>query len=73
MQPPVRSLVLWFPDWPVTALTRDGGGLAGGVPLVPGRPVAVMERNLVTACSASARAEGVRRGQRRRDAQARCP
>ena len=20
---PVRSLVLWFPDWPVTALTRD--------------------------------------------------
>ena len=70
---PVRSLVLWFPDWPVTALTRDGGGLAGGVPLDPGPPVAVMERNLVTACSASARAEGVRRGQRRRDAQARCP
>ncbi|MDY0910871.1 DNA polymerase Y family protein [Microbacterium sp. CFBP9034] len=70
---PVRSLVLWFPDWPVTALTRDGGGLAGGAPLDPGQPVAVMERNLVTACSASARAEGVRRGQRRRDAQARCP
>ncbi|MCO5955084.1 DNA polymerase Y family protein [Microbacterium yannicii] len=36
-------------------------------------PIAVVERNLVVACSASARAEGVRRGQRRRDAQARCP
>jgi len=36
-------------------------------------PIAVVERNLVVACSAAARAEGVRRGQRRRDAQARCP
>ena len=36
-------------------------------------PIAVIEHNLVAACSASARAEGVRRGQRRRDAQARCP
>ncbi len=68
LQSPARSLVLWFPDWPVTALTRDGA-----TPLDRALPVAVMERNLVTACSASARAEGVRRGQRRRDAQARCP
>ncbi|MHC2998787.1 DNA polymerase Y family protein [Microbacterium sp. HJ5] len=73
VESPVRSLVLWFPDWPVTALTRDGGGLVGGVPLDPARPVAVLEHNLVAACSTSARAEGVRRGQRRRDAQARCP
>ncbi len=65
---PVRSLVLWFPDWPVTALQREGGA-----PHDRARPVAVVERNLVAACSASARAEGVRRGQRRRDAQARCP
>ena len=144
---PVRSLVLWFPDWPVTALEREAGAAAerpgtvreaagerpgaesgaageppgtetdavGETPLtgrqrvgadsgavrgsgaerasgaVPGRgagpgagqapgvgrgarhPIAVVERNLVVACSASARAEGVRRGQRRRDAQARCP
>ena len=63
---PVRSLVLWFPDWPVTALEREAGPEAA-------RPVAVVERNLVVACSASARTEGVRRGQRRRDAQARCP
>lgn len=60
--------MLWFPDWPVTALTRDGAE-----PLDAALPVAVMERNLVAACSAAARAEGVRRGQRRRDAQARCP
>ena len=69
---PVRSLVLWFPDWPVTAIAREAGaGVAGDA---GGRhPLAVVERNLVVACSASARADGVRRGQRRRDAQARCP
>ncbi|MDN3497564.1 hypothetical protein QL996_16610, partial [Planococcus sp. APC 4015] len=129
MESPVRSLVLWFPDWPVTALTRTADvsrpdaaapgaarlgapppeppssviagfdptqrgiaafetarpdaaapgvaspgatppGLAG---LDPARPIAVVESNLVVACSAAARAEGVRRGQRRRDAQSRCP
>ncbi|MEV6273797.1 DNA polymerase Y family protein [Nocardia sp. NPDC051832] len=37
------------------------------------RPVAVLHGNRVVACSAVARAEGVRRGLRRRDAQARCP
>jgi protein ImuB len=69
---PVRSLVLWFPDWPVTAIAREAGTVAQDD---AGRrhPLAVVERNLVVACSASARAEGVRRGQRRRDAQARCP
>ncbi|MDE0547100.1 DNA polymerase Y family protein [Microbacterium sp. C7(2022)] len=65
---PVRSLVLWFADWPVTALALDGPD-----PLNPQRPIAVVENNAVIACSAAARAEGVRRGQRRRDAQARCP
>ena len=67
---PVRSLVLWFPDWPVTALTRDA---SRSVPLDASLPIAVMAANAVVACSAAARAEGVRRGQRRRDAQARCP
>ncbi len=81
---PVRSLVLWFPDWPVTALTRAAPSepvrnararvlAEETVPLDPVRPIAVIEANLVIACSAAARAEGVRRGQRRRDAQARCP
>ncbi|WP_345799812.1 DNA polymerase Y family protein [Microbacterium sp. AZCO] len=63
---PVRSIVLWFPDWPVTALAREGA-------VDPAAPVAVFEHNEVVACSPAARAEGVRRGQRRRDAQARCP
>lgn len=65
MEGPVRSLVLWFPDWPVTALLRDGGAEPG--------PIAIVHDNTVVACSASARADGVRRGQRRRDAQARSP
>ena len=68
---PVRSLVLWFPDWPVTALLRDTGTGPSAYGL--DEPIAVVERNLVVACSAAARAEGVRRGQRRRDAQAACP
>lgn len=71
MASPARSLVLWFPDWPITAL--HGAAIDGLPPVDPGRPVAVIERNLVAACSAAARAEGVHRGQRRRDAQARCP
>ncbi|CAN7347923.1 DNA polymerase Y family protein [Microbacterium sp. LjRoot45] len=65
---PVRSLVVWVPDWPIIALTRDGID-----PPDPGLPIAVFEKGMVLACSAAARAEGVRRGQRRRDAQARCP
>lgn len=36
-------------------------------------PVAVIEHGAVVACSAAARAEGVRRGQRRRQAQSRAP
>lgn len=62
----VRVLALWSPDWPVTAAAR-----AAHVP--PHRPAAVFVANRVLACSATARAQGVRRGLRRRDAQARCP
>lgn len=63
---PVRTMVLWLPDWPVTALAREGV-------VDPAASVAVFEANEVVACSAAARAEGVRRGLRRRDAQARSP
>ena len=63
---PVRVLALWSPDWPVTAAAR-----AAGVP--PHRPAAVFVANRVLACSAVARAQGIRRGLRRREAQARCP
>ncbi|MCX6466014.1 MAG: DNA polymerase Y family protein, partial [Pseudonocardiales bacterium] len=66
MSVPVRVLALWSPDWPVTAAAR-----AAGVP--PHRPAAVVVANRVLACSAVARAQGVRRGLRRREAQARCP
>ncbi|PJJ72177.1 protein ImuB [Diaminobutyricimonas aerilata] len=65
---PVRSLVLWCPDWPVVALSR-----AGDTRVHPDEPVALVEANRVVACSAAARREGVRRGQRRREAQSRCP
>jgi protein ImuB len=62
----VRVLALWSPDWPVTA-----AALAAHVP--PHRPAAVIVANRVLACSAVARTQGVRRGLRRREAQARCP
>ncbi len=65
----MRSLVLWFPDWPVTAFLRDSA--AQDAP--SDAAIAVVEKNLVVACSTAARDEGVRRGQRRRDAQTRCP
>jgi protein ImuB len=58
----VRTLVVWCPDWPV---------VAAGLP--PGTPVAVVHANRVVACSPAARDDGVRRGQRRREAQGRCP
>lgn len=61
-----RVLALWCPDWPVVAATS-----AEGVP--EHRPAAVVAANRVLACSAVARAQGVRRGLRRREAQARCP
>ncbi len=60
-----RAIVLWCPDWPVTATMH-------AKELPSDAPVALVERNLVFACSAAARAEGVARGLRIREAQARC-
>lgn len=57
-----RIVTVWFPDWPVTA--------AGFAPDVP---AAVMAANRVVARTPAAAAEGVVVGQRRRQAQARCP
>lgn len=54
--------VVWCPDWPV---------VSWGVPL--DEPAAVFVANRVVACSPAAREEGVVIGQRRRDAQGRCP
>ncbi|MFJ9111281.1 DNA polymerase Y family protein [Streptomyces sp. NPDC102283] len=58
----VRVAVVWVPDFPVLACGAQDGG-----------PVAVAHRGAVVACSASARAAGVRRHMRLRTAQARCP
>ncbi|WP_452624747.1 DNA polymerase Y family protein [Prauserella flavalba] len=63
---PPRMLVLWCPDWPVVA-----AGVAAGLPAH--LPAAVFAANRVVACSAIARAAGVRRDMRRREAQSRCP
>jgi protein ImuB len=57
-----RMLVVWCPDWPV---------VAAGAP--PDSLTAVVHANRVVACSPAARAEGVRPGLRRREAQGRCP
>ena len=61
-----RVLALWCMDWPAVSAAAAAG-------LAPTVPVAVTLANRVIACSASARAGGVRRGLRRREAQARCP
>ncbi|HEV7980231.1 DNA polymerase Y family protein [Amycolatopsis sp.] len=66
MSLPVRMLVLWCPDWPAVA-----AGAAEGVPAH--LPAAVFSANRVVACTAVARSAGVRRGMRRREAQAKCP
>lgn len=58
----IRMAVVWCPDWPV---------VAWGIPLA--EPAVVVVGNRVVASSPAARREGVALGQRRRDAQGRCP
>jgi protein ImuB len=61
-----RVFGVWCPDWPAVAAAAE-------MDLSPDRPVAVLRSGRVIACSAAARAVGVRREMRKRDAQARCP
>jgi protein ImuB len=61
-----RLLVLWVPDWPVAAHAQAER-------LPASAALALIEKGEVFACSAVARAEGVRRGMRQREAQSRCP
>lgn len=61
-----RTLVIWCPDWPAVAGARQAGASASD-------PVAVFHANRVQTCTAAARSEGIKVGQRRRDAQSRCP
>lgn len=65
-EPGVRRFVVWCPDWPVVAAVAGAG-------VSPLQPAAVFHANRVLACSEPARAAGVRRGMRRREAQGRCP
>jgi len=65
-----RSMVLWIPDWPILASLRVAPlGVKDSAEDVP---LALIDRGVVFACSASARIEGVQRGLRVREAQARC-
>ena len=59
---PVRTMSIWVPDWPLVAAGVD-----------PATPAAVFVANRVVACTAAARAAGVRRHMRRREAQSRAP
>lgn len=61
-----RLMVLWVPDWPVVVHARFHR-----IPL--GAPIALLDKGAVIASSAAARDDSVRRGMRRREAQARCP
>ena len=61
----VRTMVLWSPDWPITAVVREES-------LSPTAAIALIEKGMVFACSKAARAEGVTRGLRVREAQSRC-
>lgn len=60
--PGLRMTVVWCPDWPI---------IAWGIPL--DEPAIVTVANRVVATSPAARADGVALGQRRREAQSRCP
>ncbi|MER3392465.1 MAG: DNA polymerase Y family protein, partial [Microcella pacifica] len=60
-----RTIVAWVPDWPILAAVREGLVTAG-------QAVAVVQQNRILACSTAARAQGVRAGQRRREAQSLC-
>ena len=62
----MRVLVVWCPDWSVVAALREAEQPAT-------LPAAVLAAGVVEVCNGPAREEGVRRGQRRRDAQSRCP
>lgn len=62
-----RIVALWFPDWPIQAarIEEHDGQLHG--------PVVVVRQHKVHVCSAEARALGIQRGMKLRQAQALAP
>jgi len=65
-----RTGCVWCPDWPVIAARQRADDLRNRAVIVRER---VGSRDIVRCASAEARAEGVTRGMRRREAEARCP
>lgn len=73
-----RALVFWVPDWPIHAhlldredKTEDKNAAENAA--AADTPLALITNHRVVACSAAARAAGVRTGIREREAQSRCP
>lgn len=60
-----RCIVAWCPDWPVRAAAEEAGA-------DPAEPIALIDNGVVHACSPAARAAGVQRGLKVREAQSRC-
>ena len=75
MSKTTRTGCVWCPDWPVIAARKHAADI--GADDLRTRPVIVRERvgsrDIVRCASADARAVGVARGMRRREAEARCP
>ena len=59
-----RIAALWFPDWPIQAAQIEDSSLTG--------PIIVVRHHHVEVCNRAARAAGVKRGMRLRQAQAIC-
>ncbi|MEC5199469.1 protein ImuB [Arthrobacter sp. PL16] len=62
--PATRIMTFWCPDWPITAALREHS-------LPTDTALALVDRGEVFACSPTARQDGVKRGLRIREAQAR--
>jgi protein ImuB len=63
-----RTLCVLVPEWPLEVARQ-----AGALPSDPSGPAAVHRQGIIVAASAEARAEGVRLGQKRREAESICP
>lgn len=69
---PPRCAVVWTPAWSLTAAVLAGRAGRGAI-FEPTDPLAVLHAQRVACCSPTAWREGVRPGQRRRQAQGACP
>lgn len=68
-----RIATVWCPDWPVVAVCGAADVELPDASVALDLPIAVLAAGQIVACSRGARGVGVRRGMRKREAQARCP